>query len=403
MDTEKKEEQKRKEAFYRDKFDEELVKLRRLIFGQGISIKKYITTDKGNYSETKTRKFIEELMGYIREYRFEEDNKLSVLSTKEAIDLFSIVDKEKTKELIKKYETQKKEYIETSKETYKQEDIFFTNLLYCTIRIALIENPGNPVLGDISDALKTLEDVYNDTFYLDYDHYGFINHDFSESLVSFHSGFYEDIISAILNFCTFQDNLFDKINAYYFILTNGHIPLKTDISKYEKTDTEHFKLLKERIPYLEDEEKAFKELQKQFPKKKNNLDLDWEEVLEDDEYPHHVIIDDDLYEEPPWPADALLKIQKSFKDSDLFIKSCELFRFYLNAQKTKDFRKHHSDDISLQQKYGYEDMYKKTDYAIERFISENDLNILSDSDKCVYIYTLLKQAEDIINEKIGGE
>ena len=66
-------EDKESEEFFREKLEEKLDNLHNMILGRKTPLKDYILTDKGAYSETKTRKLISALMEYIWEYRFIND------------------------------------------------------------------------------------------------------------------------------------------------------------------------------------------------------------------------------------------------------------------------------------------------------------------------------------------
>lgn len=416
---------KESEKYFREKLEEKLDNLHNMILGRNTPLEEFILTDKGAYSETKTRKFISALMDHIREYRFKHDNISLINAANEGhLSLLRYVpgNEKEIEEVLKKIEKDKKDYLEAAKDKYEAEDIFFENFFYCVIRILSLYKPeSSATFSDIAEAAGDLNHVYNDKDALDYET-KFTNSDFlsgsiieqimAEDEYDLHPGasVSERRFYGIKRFCAGGPiNIFHKINNLYYVLKGIGTPLKTDITKYKETDPRHFKLLEKRKDHLENEAYAHKERINNYITREDPSDCYCEE-FDEDEIPGNFEVEiPENYDDDYWTyysdgADqAVSDFGKKFKESDKFIKACELFRYYLNTGKTREFRENHKDDPSVFDLPGYEYYEKKIDYALDSFISDMNLSILSDKDTCVYIYTLLGQAEKIVEKRLGGE
>ena len=415
-------EDKESEEFFREKLEEKLDNLHNMILGRKTPLKDYILTDKGAYSETKTRKLISALMEYIWEYRFINDrDDLADLGYTGQLSLLRVQqDSEKEIEkVLKEREKAIKKYSENLKDKYEAEDVFFENFFYCVIRLlSLNASETYANFSDIAEAAGDLYYVYNDRGALDYEDWytgsGFRFHSLVEEMMTEDeydllpgSSVEERRLYLIKRYLTVgQINIFHEINSLYYVLTRKDTPLDTDITEYKETDPQHFKLLKKREEYLEDEKTAHIErINKYDPPEPSAL---YPEDLNDDDilfFPDD-FDEDDYYNHKYWTDaanHAITDFRKKFKEPDKFIKACELFRYYLNTGKTREFREEHKDDPSVFDLPGYEHYKKKIDYALDAFISDRNLSILSDKDTCVYIYTLLGQAEKMVEKRLGGE
>ncbi len=383
------------EEFNKKKIKAKYDDLQNLITGRHIPLTDLTHSSAGEYSETKTREFISELMDHIREYRLKEDKGMEI----DRIIRIGEMEKRygnKPVDTEKEINALKNEYFRETKDKYMSEDIFFENFLYCAIRIALSDSPqSTPCLGSIIEAAFSLREAYNNISLLDHEACRHEELDFKMMIKDCRDEG-RDVSQAVRQYCLSDDDIFSMVNRLYFVLSPGSLPINTDIEKYKKNAPKHYRALKDRISCLEDEEKERQHYNEVYPPVKDPYGLTWEDMAKEDEFWFEEI------KATPLPRPELAEFKKTFKQAGKFLKACELFRFYLNLRKTDSFRKHHSGSYEFVTQYGYKDFEKKLEYAIDRYISEHNMSIFTDTETCVYIYTLLSQAEDLAKKRIGG-
>ena len=383
MNTDKDTKKKNTESFNRKKIENKLEKLKGLITGRGLSLVHFTApassgTKKNTpprYSEKKTRKLVDDLMLYINEYcgTAYGPNKLQW-------------------EIFKKYSQPDAENYFTQDYIDPNERIFLENLLYCSIRIALYEEKAYKIKADLNSILQaavSLDRVYSNKRHTEYELF------FKDQTITCPdpASFIKITVSEGISFSMTEEDIYsiplsilDKVNLYYLYLTNGDIPVFTDIKKYETTDPKHFLHLKERKGNLEKEmknvSKGRDEYNEQFHEMYGSM-IDEYDLVQEETFQSAT--------ESGSPPMHEYKLDTAFENPDEFIKACELFRFYLYNESKKH----------IQPRYPF--VYEKIEYAIGRYISDSDICGFSDTDKSVYIYMLLSQVEDILIEKMGVE
>ena len=392
---------KKAEQFNRRKVTEQLTELSRLITGKGLDLKQYTckATKEGvfRFNEKKTRELIDELVKYIKYYNY-----------------FCICG------YAKNIEYDDKEF--SAPFLSDEEETFFRSLLYCSIRIALHEEAQDKkpaTLSSILEDVKSLEIVYGRNKYTAYeDLFGegpsflkegpemtILDHIYTADTYPYVSRDTMHLYSD--NFADMFLSIFDKINVYYWYLTKGRIPANADIEAYKEKDPKQYELLKQRQEELaKEQEFAVSEQRKQdeneWFKEENELyeSVEWHEVytdMPDTDYddPDYIPIEP---EEMPEPEPDFRRY-KNFGKSDIFIKECELFRFYIN---TSYLISTNVNDWKYYTTPGYLSYFEKAEFAIDTFISENSLcGLFSDTKTSAYIFTLLSEATDLVKEKIN--
>ena len=432
---------KKMERFNRKKILDKLGELNDTITGRGLELTRFtgLNYKKGDfdYKEDSTRKFIVDIINYILHYdRIETERVRGVYRAlkyygddpAEEQKFFLNLPVDDYKDALFKFfydpDTDDSEKA-LPKGTDENEIIFFKSLLYCCIRIALYEDKKNKAHGNdfkpatlksLLESIKSLEYVYNNPLYEAYEaslEDGGTGTDPEECILSHTYNRYNSSSEEIINSLSLElRSIFDKINFYYWYLTKGRIPAACDIEGYKETDPAHYKLLKKRKKALEKERKLANKSQAEEDKNQPYLSEDelaeMEAIEAAQDYMDNIAAgkydeddeqaarlrdemlqnsDDyfysDLYYEPQEHTPDF-DSYSDFEEPESFIKECELFRFYLNAP-------------------GYPKYNEKAGYAIDKYLSENDLCGFSNIDDSLYIYTLLSQARDIVIKKMEGK
>ena len=413
---------KRKARFNYGKIKEKLQILKDTVSGNGLDIRAFTGTvsesGRFTYKEDLTRAFVNELTDYIGHYEMVRSLKLSGMY-KYSADF---------QELKRIYEREKSEYSDTTPvsdesifekmppakgaidELPENEMIFFKSLLYCSVRITLYEAKKNdtiPTFNSILQCIRSLEPVYRAPGYTAYE--AFFNEpdltvDPTDTILDHTYGMQNngDALEIINSRELGLRSIFDKINIYYWYLTEGHLPVNADIEGYKKTDPEHFRLLNNRHKAVLAERKAAETVQKAWDEKV------MASIDEESEYYESIDLDANSFSneeqlqngaEDDFSSAPNFKRFKDFRKADAFIRECELFRFYLKAVPPMYESENKNEVIYTHNLPGYAEYIEKAEYAIEKYITENDLCGFSDTDTSVYIYTLLQEAADIVEEK----
>ena len=323
--------------FNREKVDGILDRIKRLVSGLDTPIKQFVTNTAGSYSELMCKRFIERLLDFVKEYPLPEADKKCM-----SVD----------------YKNRKIPY-----EIDEDALTFYRSFFYCSIRIALYEEehsgPDACLENIIDDALSVSQTTYNIPILA-----------------------YEELYQN-LSLPRPSDLLYVKINNYYWFLARNFPVSSTDISRYEnsgdKKDKDHAALLLSRTGQLREELDYIKE--------KNDFEVSfhYEHTGEIDDVYNCDISNEEMYDTGPddTPPSAFnLDLYDDLKEKDRFIKNCELFRFYMNVPT------------------GYHRFYERVVYAVDRYISENDLSKLSNRDKTGAVCWALNKVEKLLRDDI---
>ncbi len=436
---------KKSERFNRKKILSKLEELNDTITGRGLELTRFTglssSTGQFFYNEDSTREFIVELINLILHYdRIEFLRALGIYRYSEdygddpAEDpyrtekYFLNLQADDCKAALKKFfydpDTDGSEKA-LPKGTDENEIIFFKSLLYCCIRIALYEDKKNKAQGNdfkpatlksLLESIRSLKYVYDNPLYEAYEaslEDAGADADPRECILLHTYNRYNSSSSELVNYFNLElRSIFDKINLYYLYLNKGRIPAACDIEGYKETDPAHYKLLKKRKKALAKERELAEKSQAaedKFAASLTEEETDEMEAIEaaqdymdsiaagtydaDDEYAARLReemlqnADNDLpgnsYDEPVEHTPDF-DSYSDFEEPERFIKECELFRFYLNAP-------------------GYPKYNEKAGYAIDKYISENDLCGFSDIDGSIYIYQLLSNVRDVAIKKMEGK
>lgn len=337
--TDKNSELSAREKFNREKVDNILDSIKRLVSGRDTPVKQFVTNSGGSYSETKCKKFIDRLMALMTDYPLPEEDTGC---------LFYL-----------DYRGRK-----VPLEIDDDARIFYRSFFYCSVRTALYEE-------DRSGHTATLENIIDDALSVSQT---------TGNIPVLANELYQD-----LNVCDPFDTrgypLYVKINNYYWFLVKIFPVSNADISRYENSgndkDKAHAELLRAR-EYL---------IQEELDYIRHNNDL--EESFFDDDGPGSVYNCDIDYEDEACnvpddspPSIYSFDLYHDLKEKDSYIKNCELFRFYMNVPT------------------GYHRFYERVVYAVDRFISENDLSKLTDRKKTVTVCAVLNKVERLLRDDI---
>ena len=328
-----------REKFNREKVDTILNSIKRLVSGRDTPIKQFVTNSGGSYSETKCKKFIDRLMELMNDYPLPEED----------TGCLCYLD----------YRGRK-----ISLEIDDDARIFCKSFFYCSVRTALYEE-------ERSGHTAYLENIIDDAL--------------SVSQTTCDIPVLANELYQNLNICDPFDTrdypLYVKINNYYWFLVKTFPVAGADISRYENSgndnDKAHAELLRAREDHIQEE--------LSYIRQKNDL----EESFFDEDGPGPVYNCDIDYENEAYdvPEDSPpslydLDLYHDLKEKDSYIKNCELFRFYMNVPT------------------GYHRFYERVVYAVDRFISENDLSKLTDRKRTATVCAVLNKAERILRDDI---
>ena len=379
---------RRRGYFNSGKIREQLRLLNDHITGRNLSLKKFtgLLSPKGAfyYKEEPTRVFINELVRYIDHY---STLRISMLNGHFQFEDFFDGEKNVDSEGIKRRERFQNAFLNEEgvlddypvPETFRgnmteSERRFFSSLFYCIIRIALYEEDHakkrlekkKATFNSIIEGVKSLEPVYRIGSYAAYEGRG----DLGENLINFiyYSTHNADNHEILYPETLELRSIFDKINVYYWHLSGGRLPVDADISSYEKNDPGHYEALKSRQKSVEAERNVAKEKALIPDESDEDIGTEYNDFSDGPS----------LYIEVPPAIDS----PEDFENREEFMKECEIFRFYLNAES-----------------YGYYRYIEKAEYAVDKYITEKDLCEFRDTDRSIYLYTMLSQAVDIYTQK----